>query len=75
MILDKDIEAATLRELAGKPHIQCRFERGRKHPAVVLYCGERCRKVFFGSTPSDRRALANHVSNLRRMIREVEGAS
>lgn len=75
MRLDKDVEAATLRELADKPHIQCRVEQGRKHIAVVLYCGERRRKVFCAITPSDRRALANHVSNLRRMIREVEGAA
>lgn len=75
MTIHKDIEAATLRELADKPHIHCRFERGKKHPYVVVRCGERSRKVFCGFTPRDRRALANHVSNLRRMIREVEGAS
>lgn len=69
--MDKQLLAATEKELEDWPGVTFTVEDGGKHPKVVLdYKGE-TRFVVTASTPSDNRALPNHLATLRREIRAL----
>ena len=67
----KETEQAIRAELSRHPNIQYTLESGSKHPRVVVRCGANERKVPYSSTPTERRAVLNTVTCVRRAIREV----
>lgn len=67
----KDTEQALRAELSRYSNITYTIEPGSKHPRVVLRCGGRQRKLVYSSTPVERRAVLNMVTQLRRCVREV----
>lgn len=64
------------------PHFQAECEKfgaqiieyamGGVHPYVRVQLGTQTRRVIFGGTPSDRRAMLNNRSNLRRILRDMQ---
>ena len=67
----KDTEQALRAELSRYSNIQYTIERGGKHPRIVIRCGDKARKVHYSSTPVERRAVLNMVTDIRRIVREV----
>lgn len=67
----KDTEQALRAELSRYSNITYTIEPGSKHPRVVLRCGDKIRKLHYSSTPVERRAVLNMVTDLRRRVREV----
>lgn len=67
----KDTEQAIRAELSRYSDIQYTLESGSKHPRVVVPCGDKARKVMYSSTPVERRAVLNLITDLRRVVREV----
>jgi hypothetical protein len=67
----KETEQAIRAELSRYSNISYTFEPGSKHPRVVVRCGDKSRKLHYSSTPIERRAVLNTVTDLRRVVREV----
>lgn len=53
------------------------IEHNRKsgHYCITIYYLGQSRKLFTGSTPSDKRSLKNFESDVRRMLRDIEQSS
>ena len=62
---------AALRALLEEEGLEGVFERGGKHPFVVVVIGARTVKYHFPLTPSDRRSEVNCVCRLRKKVREA----
>lgn len=73
MRYDKQLLHKLQEELALHPKVQARMEHRSKHPAIVLTLGGQTRKVFLSTSPSDHRAILNAKTELRRILRELEG--
>jgi hypothetical protein len=72
--MSKELIAATRQEIESWPDTALVDEVQGKHRKLILsYKGE-TRFVVISSTPSDRRALANHIATVRRELRGM-GAS
>jgi hypothetical protein len=67
--VNKEFHAATIRELESWPGVTMTEEDGGKHSKVVLHFNGESRIVVVANTPSDARALPNHIALLRREIR------
>lgn len=69
--MNKEFHAATVRELESWPGVTMTEEDGGKHAKVVLHFNGDSRIVVVAHTPSDTRALPNHIATLRREIRAL----
>jgi len=72
--MSKELIAATKQELEGWPDTGVTEDVQGKHRKLVLSYKEQSRFVVIAATPSDRRALANHIAVVRRELRGM-GAS
>lgn len=67
--MNKEMENATVRELQDWPGVTWTEENGGKHGKLILsYRGE-TRMIVVAHTPSDQRAVPNHLATLRRELR------
>ena len=69
--MNKEFHAATVRELESWPGVTMTEEDGGKHVKVHLHFNGGSRIVIVANTPSDARALPNHIAVLRREIRAL----
>lgn len=69
MVMNKEILAATERELSEWPGVTMTQESQGKHGRVILHFGGQSRIVVVANTPSDHRALPNHIATMRRELR------
>lgn len=69
--MNKDMRAATIRELKGWPGVTMTEEGGKKHPRIVLHYNGETRFVVVSATPSDARAQSQHLAVVRREIRAL----
>jgi hypothetical protein len=72
--MNKEFQSATARELESWPGVTMTEEDGGKHSKLVLHYNGESRIVVAANTPSDSRALPNHIALVRREIRGL-GAS
>lgn len=72
--MSKELIAATKQEVEGWPDTSVSEEAQGKHRKLVLSYKDQSRFVIIANTPSDRRALANHIAVVRRELRGM-GAS
>ena len=69
--MNKDMKQATERELENWPGVTFTQETGKNHTKVTLHYNGQSRLVIAASTPSDVRAIPNHLSIVRREIRAL----
>ncbi len=69
--MNKELRQATERELENWPGVTFTEETGKNHTKVTLHYNGQTRLVIASSTPSDVRALPNHLSVLRKEIRAL----
>lgn len=70
--MSKELLAATERELADWPGVTMTQEPdGGKHSRVILHYKGQSRLVIVAKTPSDVRALPNHLALVRRELRAL----
>jgi hypothetical protein len=69
--MNKDLRTATLRELEDWPGVTMTEEDGGKHTKAILHFNGESRLVVVAKTPSDARALPNHLATVRREIRAL----
>jgi len=69
--VNKELKAATLKELEDWPGVTMTEEEGGKHSKAVLHFKGESRFVVVAKTPSDVRAVPNHLAVLRREIRAM----
>lgn len=69
--MNKELRTATLRELEDWPGVTMTEEDGGKHAKVTLHFNGQSRMVIAAKTPSDTRALPNHLATVRREIRAM----
>jgi hypothetical protein len=69
--MNKDMRRATERELEDWPGVTFEEETGKNHTKVTLHYNGQTRLVIASCTPSDVRAVPNHLSILRREIRAL----
>ena len=67
--MSKELIAATQRELETWPDTRMTQDVQGKHRKIVLHYKEHSRLVVLSNTPSDQRALPNHISVVRRELR------
>lgn len=72
--MSKELLAATRQELESWPDTSLTEDAQGKHRKITLRYKEHTRLVVFASTPSDQRALPNHIALVRRELRGM-GAS
>ena len=72
--MSKELLAATLQELEGWPDTSLTEDAQGKHRKIVLHYKDQSRLVVMANTPSDQRALPNHIALVRRELRGM-GAS
>jgi len=71
----RDIVRAINREIEAWPGVTHYYERGSKHPRIVLSYGGRSTFRTFAGSPSDGfRAGRNCISELRRTLRDLGAA-
>lgn len=58
-------------EVEAWPGAQYKFERGTKHPKLVLSVGDRSGIITVSGTTKCRRAHLNNISLIRRKLREM----
>lgn len=64
--------AQTIQSWADQEGIDCEFDRtGSGHVAALITIGDETRKSFFSSTPSDRRAAKNALSQTKHIARQM----
>lgn len=69
--MNKEMENATVRELTDWPGVTWTEENGGKHGKLILsYRGE-TRMIVVAHTPSDQRAVPNHLAAIRRELRAL----
>ena len=69
--MNKELRTATLRELESWPDVTMTEESGKKHDKVILHYRGETRFVVVANTPSDVRAVPNHITALRKEIRAL----
>jgi hypothetical protein len=69
--VNKEFHTATVRELESWPGVTMTEEDGGKHAKVTLHFNGGTRMVVVANTPSDARALPNHIAVVRREIRAL----
>lgn len=69
--MNKEFATATARELESWPGVTMTEEDGGKHAKVHLHFNGQSRLVVVANTPSDARALPNHIAVVRREIRAL----
>ena len=69
--MNKEMRQATERELEDWPGVTFTEEAGKNHTKLIVSYNGQTRMVFVSATPSDVRAVPNHVSVLRREIRAL----
>jgi hypothetical protein len=69
--MNKEMRAPTIRELEDWPGVTMTEEDGGKHAKAVLHFNGQSRVVIVSKTPSDARALPNHLATVRREIRAL----
>lgn len=69
--MNKEFRDATLKELESWPGVTMTEESGRKHDKMTLHYNGDSRLVIVASTPSDARALPNHMALVRREVRAL----
>ncbi|SLK04029.1 hypothetical protein [Novosphingobium mathurense] len=67
--MSKQLIAETQREVSEWPDATMTQEQGGKHPRIVLHYKGESRMVVVANTPSDVRALKNHIATVRRELR------
>ena len=67
--MSKELLAATVKELRDWPDVTMTEEQQGKHRKVTLSYKNQNRLVVFANTPSDQRALPNHLALVRRELR------
>ena len=72
--MSKELIAATKQELESWPDTSMAEDVQGKHRKLILSYKDQSRLVVISCTPGDRRALANHISVVRRELRGM-GAS
>ena len=72
MSTHKLFRAETVKLLKGTGAALSFEHTGGSHQVAVIMMHGRRRKVFFGTSASDRRALANHRTTVRRALRELQ---
>ena len=69
--MNKDMRQATERELEDWPGVSFTEETGKNHTKVMLHYNGQSRLVIAASTPSDHRAIPNHLAVVRKEIRAL----
>jgi hypothetical protein len=69
--MNKDMRQATERELEDWPGVTFTEETGKNHTKVTLHYEGQTRLVIAASTPSDHRAIPNHLAIVRKEIRAL----
>ena len=69
--MNKEMRQATERELEDWPGVTFTEETGKNHTKVTLHYNGQTRLVIAACTPSDVRAIPNHLSVLRKEIRAL----
>lgn len=69
--MNKEMYSATVRELEDWPGVTMTEEDGGKHARLILHFAGNSRMVIVAHTPSDARALPNHLATVRREIRAL----
>lgn len=72
--MNKHYFAETEREIAAWPDTSITQENGGKHGRILLHYKGESRIVVVANTPSDARAIKNHIATVRRELRGM-GAS
>lgn len=72
--MSKELIAATVKELAQWPGCTMREETPGKHGKLVLGFNDQSRLCVMSMTPSDSRAVPNHLAIVRKLLRDM-GAS
>ena len=67
--MSKQLIAETQREVSKWSDATMTQEQGGKHPRIILHYKGDSRMVVVASTPSDVRALKNHLATVRRELR------
>lgn len=68
--MSKELLAATERELADWPGSTMQVEQdGGKHGRITLHYGGQSRLIIIAKSPSDVRAVPNHIAIVRRELR------
>lgn len=67
--MNKEFLAATQRELSDWPGVTMTEETQGKHCRAILHFAGQSRIVVVANTPSDMRALPNHLATMRRELR------
>ena len=67
--MSKELLAATVKELEEWPGTSFEEESQGKHRKRILRYKDETRLVVFSNTPSDQRALPNHIALVRRELR------
>lgn len=69
--MNKEMRQATERELEDWPGVTMTEEQGKNHTKLTLAYNGQSRLVVAASTPSDVRAIPNHLATMRREIRAL----
>lgn len=69
--MSKELIAATQRELGDWPGATMTQEPNGKHGKLVLHYNDQSRLVIMALTPSDSRAIPNHLGIVRRELRSM----
>jgi len=69
--MNKEMRNATLKELESWPDVTMTEEDGGKYTKATLHYNGESRLVVVANTPSDARALPNHIATVRREIRAL----
>lgn len=69
--MNKELRNATTRELESWPGVTMTEDEGGKHGKLTLHYKGESRLVVVSNTPSDSRALPNHIALVRREIRAL----
>jgi hypothetical protein len=67
--MNKELYTATVKELENWPGVTLTEEQGKGHCKAFLHFNGQSRMVIVSNTPSDVRALPNHIALVRRELR------
>lgn len=56
------------RELTRWPNVTFRYEPRGRHKSLILQYGTKNRFVIFSDTPTNRRAVLNNVSTMKKVL-------
>ncbi len=69
--MNKQYLAETQREISEWPDVSMTQEAGGKHDRVILHYQGESRIVVVSNSPSDVRGIKNHVSLVRRILKDM----